>query len=203
MIDKNQFLEFAISKFTKFGSKRFTLDDLANELGVSKKTIYQHFSNKEAIICESLEFLLNKIKLEMFEGIAKEKSNPILAIILVYKIGLDHLKTFSPTFLFGLKKYYPKANDVFYTFRTEINTLILNLLIEAQNSGHIRKNVKIELTFELFLNQFELNIFLKHNLFETYSNQELLQHLIIHNIRGIATEEFLQKNKKTLELFEK
>ena len=203
MIDKAQFLEFAISKFTKFGSKRFTLDDLASEIGVSKKTIYQHFSNKETIVCESLESLLNKIKLEIIESVEKEKSNPILAIILIYKIGLDHLKTFSPTFLFGLKKYYPKANDVFYKFRADINSIILDLLNKAQQIGYIRKNVNIKLTFELFLNQFELNIFLKHNLFETYSNQELLQHLIIHNIRGIATEEFLQKNKKTLELFEK
>src|SRR5690606_10121620 len=104
MIDKGAFLEFAISKFTKFGSKRFTLDDLAGEIGVSKKTIYQHFSNKEAIVCESLKLLLNKIKLEMLEGVEKEKSDPILAIIWIYKIGLDHLRTFSPTFLFGLKK---------------------------------------------------------------------------------------------------
>lgn len=190
MIDKAAFLEFAISKFTKFGSKRFTLDDLAGEIGVSKKTIYQHFSNKEAIVCESLKLLLDKIELEMLEGVDKEKSDPILAIIWIYKIGLDHLRTFSPTFLFGLKKYYPKANEVFYGFRAEINAIIVNLLTEAQQIGSIRKTVNLELTFELFLNQFELNIFLKNNLFEKYSNKELLQHLIVHNLQGICNKEY-------------
>jgi len=203
MIDKAQFLEFAISKFTTFGSKRFTLDDLASEIGVSKKTIYQHFSNKEAVICESLELLLEKVKAELIEAVEKEKAKPILAIILIYKIGLAHLRTFSPTFLFGLKKYYPKANDVFANFRADVNARILNLLTEAQQMDHIRNDVNLELTFELFLNQFELHIFLNHNLFEKYSNKELLQHLIVHNIRGITTDEFLQKNKTTLELFEK
>jgi AcrR family transcriptional regulator len=190
MIDKGAFLEFAISKFTKFGSKRFTLDDLAGEIGVSKKTIYQHFSNKEAIVCESLKLLLDKIKLEMLEGVEKEKSDPILAIIWIYKIGLDHLRTFSPTFLFGLKKYYPKANEVFYSFRGEINAIIINLLTEAQQIGFIRKTVNLELTFALFLNRFEMNIFLTNNLFEKYSNKELLQHLIVHNLQGICSKKY-------------
>ncbi|MEZ4969274.1 MAG: TetR/AcrR family transcriptional regulator [Flavobacteriaceae bacterium] len=190
MIDKGAFLEFAISKFTKFGSKRFTLDDLASEIGVSKKTIYQHFSNKEAIVCESLKLLLDKIKLEILSGVEKEKSDPIVAIICIYKIGLDHLRTFSPTFLFGLKKYYPKANEVFYNFRAEINLIIVNLLTEAQQIGIIRNAVNLELTFTLFLNEFELNIFLTNNLFEKYSNKELLQHLIVHNLQGICSKKY-------------
>jgi AcrR family transcriptional regulator len=190
MESKEEFLEFTISKFLRYGSKRFTLDDLANEIGISKKTIYQHFTNKEALVYESLKFLLDKIKLEILRGVEKEKSDPILAIICIYKIGLDHLRTFSPTFLFGLKKYYPKANEVFYSFRAEINAIIVNLLTEAQQIGSIRQTVNLELTFELFLNQFELNIFLKNNLFEKYSNKELLQHLIVHNLQGICSKKY-------------
>ena len=69
-------MEFTISKFLRYGSKRFTLDDLANEIGISKKTIYQHFTNKEALVYESLKFLLDKITLEILRGVEKEKSDP-------------------------------------------------------------------------------------------------------------------------------
>ncbi|WP_121064596.1 TetR/AcrR family transcriptional regulator [Maribacter vaceletii] len=117
MINKCQFLEFAISKFTKFGSKKFTLDELAREMGISKKTIYKKFSGKEAIVNESLILLLEKIEIDINKCIEKENSNPILAVIGIYRVGLDYLKTFSPSFLYGLQKYYPKANREFSKFR--------------------------------------------------------------------------------------
>lgn len=65
MINKDRFLEIAIAKFTRFGCKRFTLDDLAHELGISKKTIYETFDTKEAIVNDSLDFLLKKTELEI------------------------------------------------------------------------------------------------------------------------------------------
>ena len=43
MIDKCELMKTAIDSFTKFGSKRYTLDELASSIGISKKTIYKHF----------------------------------------------------------------------------------------------------------------------------------------------------------------
>tara|TARA_R110000868_G_scaffold124959_6_gene330157 strand:+ start:5665 stop:6270 length:606 start_codon:yes stop_codon:yes gene_type:complete len=201
MEDKAKFLQFAISKFTEFGSKRFTLDDLAREMGISKKTIYQHFINKEAIVCESLVLLLDKIKLEILQSVENEKSNPILGVISIYRIGLNYLKTFNPTFLFGLKKYYPKANEEFINFRkNEINELVRKLLEKAAKNGHIRNNVNLDLTSELYLNRLEFILFTSNNLFERYSKKELLEHLIINNIRGIATQEYLKENNLAVDL---
>lgn len=54
MIGKSELLECSIANFTKFGSKRFTMDELANELGISKKTIYNYFKNKADLVSESL-----------------------------------------------------------------------------------------------------------------------------------------------------
>ena len=68
MENQEEFLEFAISKFLKFGSKRFTLDDLAHEMGISKKTIYRYFSSKEEIVQESLKYLLTGVQTEITEG---------------------------------------------------------------------------------------------------------------------------------------
>ena len=194
-MDKAKFLEFALSKFIRFGSKRFTLDDLANEMSISKKTIYENFKSKEEVVQESLIAFMNKLRSEIHESVEKQKSNPILAVIDVYRIGLDSFKSFSPSFLFGLKKYYPDVYVSLSDFRSkELYALVHNLLLSAKKKGQVRKNVDIELICELYLNRLELILFSAKNLFEEYSAQELLEHIIINNLRGIATQDYLEKN---------
>tara|TARA_R110000751_G_scaffold93658_1_gene182818 strand:+ start:7016 stop:7624 length:609 start_codon:yes stop_codon:yes gene_type:complete len=201
MESKEEFLEFAISKFLKFGSKRFTLDDLAHEMGISKKTIYRYFSSKEEIVQESLKYLLTKLQNEITVAIEKDKSNPIQGIISIYRIGLDNLKKFSPSFLLGLRKYYPRANELFNEFRANaIHNRILVLLQQAQINGQIRKNVNLELTSELYLNRLEYVLFSTNNLFEKYSVQELLDHIITNNLLGISTKNYLEENNYSLGL---
>jgi AcrR family transcriptional regulator len=187
--NKEVFLEFATSKFLKFGSKRYTIDDFAHEMGISKKTIYQHFSSKEDIVQESLVFMLDKIKDQIENMVEKEKSNPIQGVISIYRIGFYNLKRFSPSFLLGLKKYYPKVKEQFNDFRTkEVHTPVLRLLKQAQTNVQIRANVNLALTCKLYLNRLEYVLFTNNNLFDQYSNQELLEHLIINNLRGIASD---------------
>lgn len=201
MNKQEEFLEFAISKFLKFGSKRFTLDDLAHEMGISKKTIYRYFSSKEEIVQESLKYLLTKIQNEIEEAIEKDKTNPIQGIISIYRIGLDNLKKFSPSFLLGLRKYYPRANELFNAFRANvIHDRVLVLLQQAQIDGQIRKNVNLELTSELYLNRLEYVLFSSNNLFEKYSVQELLDHIITNNLLGISTKNYLEENNYSLGL---
>ncbi|SIS39486.1 transcriptional regulator, TetR family [Zobellia uliginosa] len=196
MINKDQFLEFALSKFLKFGSKRFTLDDLAHELGISKKTIYENFKGKEEIIRESLEALLNRLRSEINQCVEKEKSDPILTIISIYRIGLDTFKSFSPNFLRSLKKYYPNVYRLFNDFRElEVSVLVKDLLSSAQEKGQIRQDVNLSLTYQLYFNRMEHILYAeKTNFFEKFTPEELLNHVIINNLRGISTKSYLDKN---------
>ena len=61
MENKNQFLEKATELFIEHGSKTLTMDDVAREFGISKKTLYQKYKNKEALLEEVLDFKLNHI----------------------------------------------------------------------------------------------------------------------------------------------
>lgn len=121
--------------------------------------------------------------------VEKEKSNPIQGVISIYRIGFYNFKRFSPSFLLGLKKYYPEAKEKFNDFRTkEVHTPVLRLLKQAQTNGQIRANVNLALTCQLYLNRLEYVLFTNNNLFDQYSNQELLEHLIINNLMGIASD---------------
>lgn len=188
MIGKKELLRCSITNFIKFGSRSFTMDELASQLGISKKTIYKFFSNKEDLVTEGLEQMLADIKEEIHSKISEEE-DPIVSIILVYEIGFKYLKDFKPSFLFGLKKYYPKANEVFDAFRNDIvNTIILNLLLDAKKQGLLRASVDPKLVCELYFLRVENVTFKTTNFFETYSLNSLLDHLIINNLRGLTVD---------------
>lgn len=189
MSTKSDLLECSILNFTQFGSKRFTLDELASTMGISKKTIYKYFDTKEDLVTQSLSFLLEKYLLEI-DIIAKDsKEDPIVKIILIYKKGFEYLKHFKPSFLFGIKKYYPKADKVFTDFSEQlVHGTILSLLTDAKEKGFLQKQVQINLICELYFKRIDNVAFKNDNLFDIYSNDLLLQHLIVINLRGIVVD---------------
>ena len=186
MISKIELLKWSVKKFTMYGSKRVTLDELADELGISKKTIYKYFKTKESLVFESVLYLLQGFSKEIEDHIPS--NDPLEKIILIYKKGFEHLKYFKSSFLFGLKKYYPRAYILFEEFRDDlINEKILKLLIEAKTNGFIKKEVNLELVCKIYFLRLDNVAFTETSLFDDYTEKELLQHLIINNLRGIVS----------------
>ncbi|MBD0831093.1 TetR/AcrR family transcriptional regulator [Aestuariibaculum sediminum] len=191
MTTKEEVLACSVSNFTKFGSKRFTMDELASKLGISKKTIYKYFNSKEDLVIQCVELLIENFKSDINIIITNKNADPITSIILIYKKAFAHISHFKPSFIFGLKKYYPKANDIFDTFREFIlNSVIFQLLETAKSLGYIKPEVNLRLFCDLYFLRFE-EIALKNNtFFDNYSNEELLNHFIVYNLQGITTPNY-------------
>ncbi|WP_299382670.1 TetR/AcrR family transcriptional regulator [uncultured Lacinutrix sp.] len=191
MITKAELLKCSIAKFTQCGSKHVTLDDIAGSLGISKKTIYTFFDNKEDLVAASVENLLNEYKEDINGIVNSNGKNPILCVILIYQRGFEYLKYFKPSFLFGLEKYYPKASTVFNNFVEELsNNIVYNLLKQAQEAGDIKEAVNLELIVSIYFLRIDKLIFKKNNLFETYPEEELFNHLVVYNLKGIITSNY-------------
>ncbi|GLU43365.1 TetR/AcrR family transcriptional regulator [Allomuricauda sp. NBRC 101325] len=194
---KNDILAYAIENFTKFGSKRFSMDDLAKHLGISKKTLYKYFSSKEELVQESLTYYFGKTLSNIDQYMLENPNNgqPLNTVIYIYKQGLIIFQELNPSFLHGLNKYYPNAYEFYSKIKSNIVWDIVNpLLKKAKELGQIRKNVNIDLVCSLFLARMEETVYSKDNLFQEYSIHELLDHIIINNLRGILTLEYLQTN---------
>tara|TARA_E500000318_G_scaffold59106_2_gene54863 strand:- start:63 stop:668 length:606 start_codon:yes stop_codon:yes gene_type:complete len=194
---KSDILAYAIENFTKFGSKRFSMDELATNLGISKKTLYKHFNSKEKLVKESFQFYLDKVRSDIDVYILQNpnEEQPLTTIIYIYKRGLISFQELNPSFLYGLNKYYPKAYQIYSQLKKDIVwNVVCTLLKKAQVLGQVRTNVNIELVCTLFLSRMEEIVYSKANLFDEYSIHELLDHIIINNLRGILTLEYLQKS---------
>lgn len=191
MTTKSDLLECSILNFTQFGSKRFTLDELASSLGISKKTIYKYFDNKEDLVSQSLSFLLDKYRIEIANIVNDATTDAIEKIILIYKKGFAYLKYFKPSFLFDIKKHYPKADKVFTDFSEQlVHGTILSLLTEAKDKGLLQKQVQINLICDLYFLHIDNIAFKNDNLFDMYSNKVLVEHLIVFNLKGIVVESY-------------
>nr|WP_297784212.1 TetR/AcrR family transcriptional regulator [uncultured Allomuricauda sp.] len=194
---KKEILAYAIENFTKFGSKRFSMDELAKSLGVSKKTLYKHFGSKEILVQESLSYYFGKIRANIDGYMLKNpnEEQPLITIIYIYRQALMTFQEISPSFLHGLNKYYPKAYEVYSQLKHDVVwEIVCPLLKKAQALEQVRKNVKVELVCSLFLARMEETVYSRANLFDEYSIHELLDHIIINNLRGILTLAYLQKS---------
>ncbi|MBQ0770133.1 MAG: TetR/AcrR family transcriptional regulator [Bizionia sp.] len=188
MITKTDILECSILNFTKFGSKHFTLDQLSKILGISKKTIYKHFENKENLVAESLGFLIDKFMVDINEIVEQNTHDGVVTIILIYKKGFEYLKYFKPSFLFGIKKYYPKANLIFKAFRQElVFTMVYAQLERAKADGHIRTEIDIKLICELYYLKMDAIAFTSDSLFDSYTLDAILEHSVVCTLKGITT----------------
>lgn len=194
---KEHILNKASVLFFKYGFKIITMDDIASKLCISKRTIYKHFETKEILVVECVLYLLESFSKEVAD-IEILNKDPLERIILIYKKSFEFLKYFKPSFLDGLKRYYPSAFNQFEKYKINLVTeTIYKLLNDAKNSGFIKEGVNLELMCEIYFLRLYNVAFTNRNLFDEYAEEEILQYLIINNLRGIVTagytNQFIEK----------
>lgn len=178
------------------------MDDIARELGMSKKTIYQHVSNKADLVYLTLESYLKEDR-EQLENILTQSSNSIDAMVQMAAYILNQLRDFNPYVLHDLQKYYPdswkKLHDYRYTY---FRKRILENLLEGIEQGIYRDDIHAEIISKIYIKGFE-NL-TDQELFpsKTYAFIELYKQFLQYHLHGILTKKGLQLLEKS-NLFQK
>lgn len=108
---KDKILHKATDMFLNYGFKSITMDDIANKMGISKKTIYAHFENKTKLVEECTDNLFQVISSGIDQICALEK-NPINELYEIKKFVMMNLKDEKSSPQYQLQKYYPKIYEV-------------------------------------------------------------------------------------------
>jgi len=202
---KERILQSALNLFWRYGIKSVTMDDIARDLGISKRTIYQHFSDKEAILEQVIEGEIKSQKCEL-QKLDEKASNPIEQIIYASGQMRDTLANMNPTLLYDLKKYYPKAWNLFQSYKKE--HLIKNIrdnLSEGIKLGFYRPDIDVEIFSLLRIEQtvmaFDPTIFPLKN----FSMMHIQMQFLLHFLRGILSEKGFEyyntiKDKSAIEI---
>ena len=137
--------------FFAAGFSRVSMDDLARELGMSKKTLYSHFTSKE----ELLRAVLVRRTREVEQGL-----EAIMGARESFPLKLGHLARFlqnmvakvSPLFLEDIRRYAPECFQVVEAFRARaIPRYFGRLFEEGIRSGHVRRQVNRELLIRMLV----------------------------------------------------
>lgn len=165
------------------------MDDIASELGISKKTIYQHFSDKDAIVEEVIELELACEKGDI-ERLRAEVQDPIEEVIRTSEYMRANLATISPVLLHDLKKYHPKAWTLFQKHKHDhIIRNISRNLIEGIRLGLYRKDLDVDVLARLRIEQIEMAF--DPTIFppQQFNMIKIQVQFIHHFLRGILTEQ--------------
>ncbi len=185
MNNREKLINVAKEKFIAFGSRHITMDEIAELLGISKKTIYAYFTSKEELIIESIKQLIIDFKTDITPVLNSDNS-PLTKVVDIYEVVFDYVVKFKPSFIFGLKKYYSKAYETYKDLtKNVVTTDVMNLLEEAKKQGEIRLDVDLELFSKLYLTGLENRLFDADNLFEEYPKEVLLQYMIVNNLNSL------------------
>ena len=115
---KDKILEAALMLFYKFGIKGVTMDDIAKEMGISKKTIYRFFNEKDDIVTALCEVELKKHAAN-FEALVTESKDPVHEMILIYHHIQKVYSDINPVFFYDLHKSFTKASSEFDNFKKD------------------------------------------------------------------------------------
>jgi len=128
---KLEILERASNVYMKYGIKSITMDDLASELGISKKTIYKYFTDKNELI-QSIIVLKAEMDKAMCLECQINSKNAIDNLINISSLVVEHLGNVNSTVFYDLKKYYPDAWSILETHKWEF---ILSMIRDNINKG--------------------------------------------------------------------
>ncbi|WP_291116716.1 TetR/AcrR family transcriptional regulator [Flavobacterium sp. UBA6135] len=142
---KTKIIEKATELFLKLGFKSITMDDIANEMAISKKTIYKFFCNKEVLIEETVEKVHNDIHHTMSE-IFQQNHNAIEENFEIRRTFKELFKSSETSPVYQLKKHYPEIYDKVYSRQVDECKIWFRTNIEKGIAqGLYRSEVDIEL----------------------------------------------------------
>lgn len=173
--------------FLTLGVKSVTMDEIAAEMGISKKTIYAHFPTKTKLIEETAFYVFEQISTGIQE-IRNEKKDPIEELFEIKEFACQHLKDEKSSPQYQLQKYYPK---IYSTIRQKQKYILEELTRENLQNG-IREGVyRSDLPVAFISRIYFLGIVgIKDRDFfneEEFSMNELTEMHLEYHLRAIVT----------------
>lgn len=184
----NLILDQAAKLFMKYGIKSLTMDDIANELKVSKKTLYLFVTDKQDLVLKTLQKFCNEDK-TMVEEIEKQNTNAMEECLLITKHVKQKFSAIHQSIHYDLEKYYPDAwtmmqnhqlNFVFETVKKNLEKGIAE--------GYYRDDLHPEIIARAYVTKIYAMIDRTDEILKKYDFGTIYGEVMRYHLRGIASE---------------
>lgn len=193
---KEKIIAKASDLFLKLGFKSVTMDDIAGEMCISKKTIYKYFCNKEVLIEESTSMVHRQVH-EIIDTIVAKNFNAIHENFEIREMFRDMFKNNSDTSpIYQLKKHYP---EIYQTVLSKEIEQCRQYFSENIEKG-IRENLyRSDLNIDIYVKFYYTLVFhINENTVSEKEAQEIELEALEYHTRAMATPQGIQELEKQL-----
>ncbi len=178
--------------FMKLGIRSVSMDDISRELGISKKTLYQHFENKDSLVEAVIASHILRAK-DGIEGICKQAGNALEEIRNIGVFIMASIKDVSPSTLYDLQKYHYRS---WVLFRQKQDRQVIGSIMKnierGVSEGLYRKDLTPEIIAKIYAKAANMIVEEISNAQSSFSRRQLIWELHNYHIHAIATPKGLE-----------
>ncbi|MCU0377579.1 MAG: TetR/AcrR family transcriptional regulator [Bacteroidales bacterium] len=177
----------AAELFRVAGIKAVTMDDIAHTLGISKRTIYEKYGDKDELLLAVLKCMVFRQR-KMVEETIRSSPNIIAAIFRMINMMREHTRSMNPVIFADLKKYHSKVLEkIKESCELPDYKGSENIIIKGIEQGHFRKEIDIEIVSRCFQGLGEMISDVSKFPPEKYLQRDLIKNVMVSYMRGIST----------------
>ncbi|SDG98222.1 transcriptional regulator, TetR family [Flavobacterium omnivorum] len=192
---KEKIINKAKDMFLRLGFKSITMDDIAGEMCISKKTIYKYFANKELLIQESTQVLHKEVH-EIITAIISRGYNAIEENFQIRKMFADMFKSSDTSPIYQLKKHYPEVYEKALEYQVqECESCFKQNIDKGIAQGLYRKDINIDVYVKLY---YALIFTINENTRSEREAAALEMEALEYHTRAMATEKGIAELEKNL-----
>lgn len=184
---RERILETASRMFRTYGIKSVTMFDIARECGVSKKTVYEHFKDKEELVQDGVRFLLNRHELHL-EDFRQQSANAIEELLKEVEYMEQLGNSINPVMLFEMQKYLPDIWKEVETFKQgQLLQAIIANLERGVKEGVYRNDLKLNIMAHMRMQQLDMAFEPPKFPAVQFNMHEVIKEITTHFILGVTT----------------
>lgn len=181
-----EILDKAAAVFLRFGIKSVTMDDMARELGISKKTLYVHFKDKNELVSQILSEKINEDQ-QTCCMVQKDAENAIDEMFGIISFVIENVGKINPSVFLDLQKYHADAWDLITKHKhTFIHQTIMKNIERGISEGIYREELNSDIIARIFIGMTDLLFDGKTFPWPEYTLTKLYQEIVSFQIYGMA-----------------
>ena len=196
MIDtKENVLSAVADLFLKYGVRSVSMDDIAHNQGISKKTIYQYFDDKNDLVNQVTTMLLEE-RMKEYQQNSDIACNAIEELFTMSRLLRKHFSEINPALMYDVQKYHPQAWELFLKHENEVvYDSVKDNLESGIKEGYFRPEINAKVLARFRVEQIQISF--DERLFpkDQFDFTDVQVQLFDHYVHGLLTESGLELYK--------
>lgn len=182
--------------FNRFGIRSISMDEISAQLGISKKTIYQSFSDKDELVCAVFTAIMEASRVRCCED-RERAENAIHEVFLAFDQIQEMFANMNPSVLFDMEKYHPATFKKYMDFKNGfLYEMIKNNIERGLQEELYRPEIDVDIMTRYRIHSlmlsFDSAVFPNNRTHIVYIEQQLLEHFLF----GLATSKGVKLIRK-------